>query len=199
VADAVVRLQALDGQWETAGVDRLRGIVPEDISLSANGWGPDTASFTLRRDPGAVHPDLTAFTPCEVEIAGEVVWSGRVRETPTKDGQDPQISVQGQGWQYHLDDDVYERFYVHTRLSDWKDVRTFPDAPLANFGTAGQVQSEGRAVTFGWANGAILAAGARVGVTLDLGPNASWRRIVALFERQGGTASETITVRAHTE
>jgi hypothetical protein len=194
--DPVVRLQALDGQWEVCGADRLVGIVPQDLQLAANEWGSDTASFTLRRDPGSVHPDLTAFTPCDVSIAGELVWSGRVRETPTKEGADPQISVQGQGWQYHLDDDVYERFYVHTRVGDWRDQRSFLTANLAVFTVVGQVSAAGGAV-IGWPNGGVVAAGARVGVTLDLGENASWQAISLDFERTGGTANEQLYVRGH--
>src|ERR1041384_4599882 len=61
-----VRLKALDGMWETVGADRLRGVRAEGLSASANRWGSDTCRFTLKRPPGGVFPDLTAFTPIEV-------------------------------------------------------------------------------------------------------------------------------------
>lgn len=107
-----IRLQVTDGRWETVGVDRFPEVDPESLSLSANDWGSDTATFVLRRRPADVHPDLRAFTPCEVSIDDALVWSGRVRETPTQDGEDPNIQVEGQGWQYHADDATYSKVYV---------------------------------------------------------------------------------------
>ena len=102
-----IRVQTLDGRWETAGVDRFPGVLPESLRLTANDAGPETCSFELRRRPGDVHPDLGGFTPCEVEVGGMLVWSGRVKETPTREGgANAGISVEGQGWQYHADDDV---------------------------------------------------------------------------------------------
>lgn len=168
--DVTIRLQALDGTWETCGSDRARGIVPENVVLSADGWGSKTASFDLRRDPKAAWPDIGAFTPVKVEIGGQLRWSGRVKETPSRDGADRVMSVQCEGWQAHLDDDLYERVYVHRNMGDWKDSRSFLGENLALFTTAGQVGSGEGAITIGWPNGAVLSAGANVGVKLDLGP-----------------------------
>src|SRR4051812_40536052 len=92
-----IRLETLDGQWETVGADRLRGIVPEHFTADADEWGSVTCGFQLRRDPGAIHPDLGAFTPCRVFIDGLKVWSGEVKETPSQDGDDQVINVAGRG------------------------------------------------------------------------------------------------------
>lgn len=169
--EAVVRVLNLDGRWEVTGYDRYPRVLPESIELTYNEWGPDTASFQLHRRPGDLHPDLRAFTEVEVEIGGTLVWSGRVKETPTKGGADAVISVLCEGWQYHLDDDVYERLYVHTRLSDWQDQRTFTDCNLAWFRTAAQVNGEANQIVFGWPNNTSIVGNTdHVGVTLDLGP-----------------------------
>src|SRR6478672_1028388 len=124
--EASVRVQVLGGTWETIGSDRYRGVAAEQLQLTANEWGPDTASFTLRRDPDAVHPDLLAWTPVEIWVAGVPVWDGRVKETPAQEGADFSLNVQCEGWQYHLDDDSYAANYVHTRLDDFADVRSVP-------------------------------------------------------------------------
>src|SRR3954462_11413581 len=92
-----VRLRTLEGQWETVGADRLRGIVPEHFTADSDEYGPATCSFQLRRDPGAVHPDLTAFTRCRAWVDGLKCWSGRVKETPSQDGDDRVINVAGEG------------------------------------------------------------------------------------------------------
>lgn len=189
---AVLRLQALDGTWETCGQDRYRGVTPENLQLSSNLWGPDTCSFVLRRDPGAVHPDLSAYTPCEVEIGGHLVWSGRVWETPSRDGQDAQIAVEGRGWQYHLDDDVYQRSYVHTRLSDWKDARDFVDTDLASYVTGFSVRADG-AITLEVPSANTVANGTLGGVVLDTGDDQGVKRVVVTY-RGGGAANLAMSV-----
>ena len=425
MGDALVRVAALDGQWEVLGVDRLRGIVPEGINPTANGWGSDTLGFTIRREPGAVSPDLTAFTPVEVFINGVKRWSGFVwdseqsqgeeiynrvivegtgpdgaplrvertnpvlesdadltgvpqppnpsfdtnaaswtatgstiaRDTGTYDSapasglwssisggdtlattvsgtfraggvyllalraQTPEpylnlveatfgvtgdqgrthyyndgvmawatvevvwapkataidpvltlrsvistgplnvdsvaiyrvistlvdrrgfrrskvlqaqsaqieetaaelgdvwlrnhkttpfrglpssehrISVQCRGWPYHLDDDLYERFRVHTRLSDWKDHRALAGAELGEngFGAAASTQASDGAIVLGFPSGITVTPGLAAGVTLDLGPNASWKRIVVTTETVNGNAFATFAVRGHSQ
>jgi hypothetical protein len=165
---ATVRLQTTNG-WETVGKDRLSGIEPSDIQLSANAWGSDTASFVLKRQIEAPYLDLAAFTPCVVEVGDAEVWSGRVWETPTQSGSDEQISVQGRGWQYHLDDDVYIHTYVHSNLTDWVDQRTFPTADLTKYRASGAVNSGNGALELVWAKGEVADTNQRIGVTLDLG------------------------------
>ncbi len=180
--DLTVRLQALDGVWETCGAGRYGGIVPENFTASAD-RGPGTCSFDLKRDPGAIHPDLGAYTPAEVEVNGTLVWSGRVRETPTREGAERSISVQGQGWQFHLDDDVFQQSYVHTRLGDWKDMRSTPGAALSGAGlagvaempAAGQVTTEGGVIYLGYPAGTYVTKA--VGVVLDMGPDARAKHV----------------------
>src|SRR3954452_24134939 len=125
-----IRVQVLGGTWEVIGADRYRGVSAEGVQFTANEAGYDTASFTLRRDPSAVHPDLLAWTPVEIWVAGVLAWDGRVKETPAQEGADFSLNVQCEGWQYHLDDDVYSQTYVQTRLSDWVDYRSLPTAVL---------------------------------------------------------------------
>lgn len=165
----MVRLQTLDSGWETVGADRLRGVVAENFQGSSNAWGSDRCSFQLRRDPGAIQPDLSAFTPCRVFVGGVRVWSGRVKETPAQDGAEPTISVAGEGMQYHLDDDVYDRIYLHSRISEYTDVRSFPLADLTRW-TANGVVTTGGTATMGWSNGTVLPQSNCVGVVFDLGP-----------------------------
>ena len=198
-ADAVVRVQALDGTWETVGVDRLAGIAPENVSLSANAWGSDKASFDLRRDPGGIYPDLSAFTPVDVEVAGAKVWSGRVSSTPSREGSDSVVNVQCEGWQYHLDDDVYESRYAHTSLADYQDVRSWSGTSLGNFSAAGMVQSADQgSVVIGFGNGApVVQNTSCAGVFLDLGVYTGVKRVVVSFANSGVVAGYyNLTVKA---
>jgi hypothetical protein len=179
-----IRLLSLDGVWETVGADRCRGVRHEGLTASANRMGSDTCRFTLKRQPGGVFPDLTAFTPIEIiNPFGTLVWTGRIKETPSSDGDEFSIGVEGQGWQYHLDDDVYERTYVHARLSDWKDYRSSLDADLTHFTTVGRVESGDGAIVLGYPEGGgVVQAVTRCGVYLDLGPDSTAKRVVTEFE-----------------
>jgi hypothetical protein len=180
-----ILVRALDGEWETLGSEstRFRGVVPENVQFSADQWGSSTCSFELRRDPGVLHPDLAAFTECEIWVAGLKCWSGRVKETPTREGADPIISVQGQGWQYHLDDDLYQRMYTRMRLDGFTDMRSSLTATLGEAGlaAAGQVSIDGTAITLTYPSGALFYSGTTVGCYLDLGPEpASWMQTISL-------------------
>lgn len=183
MSDVTVRLQALDGAWETCGADRARGVWPENVELTADRWGPKSASFDLRRDPKSVWPDLGAFTPVEVDVDGVLRWSGRVAQTPVRDDLDSVISVQCEGWQAHLDDDLYEKRYVHTRLGDWKDMRSALSAVLgeAKLAAAPQVTTD-RGITLSFAKDGVLNSGVYVGVFLDLGPDCTAARVVMTWE-----------------
>jgi len=169
-ADAVVRLQALSGQWETCGSDRLRGIVPEGIQLQANANGSDTASFALRRDPAAIWPDLQAFTPVEIEIGGVVVWDGFINQTPTTETDGGSFNVNCKGWQYHLDDDSFEKIWVHSSLPAWKDITSFTDYDATRFPPTGALSVGDGAITLGWSTGDYLVKNTFSAVVLDLGP-----------------------------
>ncbi len=185
-----IRMQTLDGVWETVGTDRLRGVWPENDSYTADEWGPSKCSFDLRRDPGAIFPDLSAWTPCEVEIAGVLVWDGRVKETPVREVERV-VNVQGAGWQYHLDDDQYERVYAHTRLGDYRDARSFPQAPLSGSVAVrrnGVVEAGNGAIVLGFAAGASVTQGDGAAAILDLGPGSTAKRVVVEYENQGITA-----------
>jgi hypothetical protein len=177
-----VRLEALDGGWETCGQDRFPGVVPETVSVASNPAGHDTCSFQLKRDPDLIHPDLTAFTPCEIEEEGVLIFEGRVQETPSRSGGDDEsITVNGRGWQYHLDDDVFERSWVHASLTDWQDTRSKPGVDLTVYRTSGQVEAGNGVIVLGWAQGADMQTGQRVGVTLDL-READAKRVVVELE-----------------
>jgi len=189
-ADAVVRLQAMDGAWETCGVDRRAGISPEGIQLSSNDWGNDTASFTLRRTPSALWPDLAAFTPVEIEIAGVTVWEGFISQTPTTDADGGSVNVQCKGWQYHLDDDSVEKTWVHSRLADWQEPKNFQTTSLTAFPFGSTVQASEGVVTVGWAKGSTIQANTYAAVLLDLGPEANAQQIaVSWVVPSGGNYS----------
>lgn len=170
VKDATIRLRALDGTWETAGTDRSRGIYAENVELNWDTAGSKTASFDLRRSPRTPWPDIAAFTDVEIEVAAVQVWKGRVQSTPTRDNADRAMSVQCEGLQAHLDDDVLVPAYVHTKLSDWKDMRSPLTADLTSLTTAPQVGTSG-VITLAWP--ANVATNGRCGVVLDLGPGAT--------------------------
>lgn len=196
--DVTIRALALDGTWETIGVDRARGIHPTNVTLAADLWGPSKATFDLLRDPGTVWPDLRAYTPIEVECDGMLVWGGRIAETPSRDGADRQINVQADGWQFHLDDNPYEQLYAHTKLDPWRDTRSFLGADLAKFLSTPKVQSGDGVITIGYANGDAVAAGEYVGVTLDLGPNRTAHAIAVEWERLGvSNPDQTLYARGH--
>jgi hypothetical protein len=93
-----------------------------------------------------------------------------------KSGTDASITIEGRGWQYHLDDDPISRLYAHERLGDWKDVRSLLTADIANRYTApGAVQTDGGAITFGWPHGAAVITARRAGIVFDAGPDpARW-------------------------
>ena len=165
--DVSIRAEVLAGTWETFGVDRDVEVLPETVAYEADSWGCLKASFTLRRNPWAAWPDLSPFTPVEIEIGGVVVWTGRTEGTPLKAGAEAQISVQAQGWQFSLDDDLYKRVYVHSTLTDWKDFRGYFNAPLSEWPSAPSVQIEAGTITLGVPKGADIAAAGRVGVYLS--------------------------------
>jgi hypothetical protein len=171
--DVSIRAEVLNGVWETFGVDRDVEVDPETVQFSANEWGCEKASWVLKRNPWAAWPDLSPFTPVEIEIGGVVVWIGRTEGTPLKAGAEAQISVQAQGWQFHMDDDLYKRVYVHSMLTDWKDVRSALTTKLSEWPAAPQVQVEAGVITLGAPKGTSYAAGAKVGVYLDLGEAAA--------------------------
>lgn len=171
VKDAVITVRPIDGQWETIGTDRARGISHEKLRVVSDLWGPLSATFDLKRAPGAPWPDMRAATDLDIDIGTQRRWKGRVKATPARDGADRSLSLIGEGMQAHLDDDCYQPVYVHARMSDWKDMRSTLRAPLgaAAYCQAGQVSSD-NGILIGFKSGEVLLAGASVGVYFDLGP-----------------------------
>ncbi|MFN0092891.1 MAG: hypothetical protein ACKVWR_21865 [Acidimicrobiales bacterium] len=187
-----VRVQELDGTWRQLGTGRLRGIVPEGLTYSSNVWGPDTCSFTVKTPTAAVErPDLLPFTPVEVEIDGAVVWSGRMIQRPT---DETQHQVACQGWQYHLDDDVYEQAYVVTRLSEWRDWRQNLACDLTVYKSSWN-QAVGESVTFDYV-GPTDGSFPRTGIYLDLGPSTTAARVVATWVKNQWAATATCYLNA---
>ena len=179
--DVCIRCQVLTGVWECFGVDRAIEVDPESVGYEGNEWGPLKASFTLKRNGWAAWPDLSPFTPVEIEIGGVVVWEGRTNGTPLKLGAETQISVQCEGWQMHLDDDLYKRLYVHASLTDWKDVRSSLEANLAYYQAAPQVQAESGVITLTIPRETHITENQTTfGVFLDLGEAAA-RAIAVTF------------------
>lgn len=201
MADTTIRLKALDGTWETCGVDRIPAVVPESVVLDSDDWGSKGARFDLKRDPSQVWPDIGAFTPVKIDVDGSPSWSGRVSETPSRDGTDMVMSVACEGRQHELDDDMVERVYVHNRLSDWQDMRSALTADIGSGAgqacAAGVVSVANGGTTLQFPKGQALAAYAKVGVQLDLGPNSTAIRAVVNFT-SSGTAGYKVYCRNNT-
>lgn len=196
---AIVRLKTLDGRWETVGAQRLRGIWPEGLTLTSNRHGSDTARFILKRKTEAVYPDLSAFTPCEIEQDGTIVWSGRIWETPSKEGSDEQISVEGRGWQYHLDDDVFRIPFASTKLP-FKDARQVLGANLQYFTAGGTVAVEQGTPVVGFGKGYEVKVGDTAAVVYDLGADYEeiWPYIfIELMSNLGNDTNTWVYVRLH--
>lgn len=187
--DVSIRCEVLNGVWETFGVDRDVEVDPESLSYESDEWGPLKASFVLRRNPWAAWPDLAPFTPVEIEVGGVMAWEGRTGGTPLKAGTEQQISVQCEGWQYHLDDDLFKRLYIHATLTDWKDLRSSVEANLAYYQAAPQVQSEAGVITLTFPKGTSVEENlTTAGVFLDLG-EASAKTIAVTFGEFAFTAA----------
>ena len=194
-----IRLQTLGGTWETCGVDRCPPVVPESLELGADGWGSKSATFDLRRDPSQAWPDLSAFTPVKIDVDGVLVWSGRLAETPSRDGTDRVMSCVCEGWQAHLDDDLVDRMWVHDDLTAWKDFASLPTTPLGsgadNASTAYRVIAGDGKLTLSVPNGAPMPQYTGVGAVLDLGPGRLAKRIVATWTATWVTANMRLYAR----
>jgi hypothetical protein len=194
---ATVRALSLDGTWETIGTDRAAGIWVEDLLPEYDEAGPSKCTFNVRRQSSRGWPDVGAFTPIDVEIAGQPAWVGRVSDTPARDGSDRVMSVQCEGPQFILDDDLFTRPYLHNKLGDWKDTRSLGGSDLTRFTVVGKVQTD-RAITLGWGKGDTISTNNVVGVTLDLGA-AYARACVVQYERTGGTPDTFLFCLGHNQ
>ncbi len=180
-----IRVQAADGRWETLGVDRYRGVRPEAILPTWNGWGPDSLAFALKRDPTVNHPDIQPFTPLEyAPDGGRVTWAGYTIDAPGSGASDPQVAVQAQGCQYHTDDDPFAELFSVRDLSAWRDARSFPEARLGPLAAAPTLEAGDGAIRFGWPKGAAMTDATHVGVILDLGPGSRARYLAFDYDSE---------------
>lgn len=193
MAEASVRILPLGGAWRTLGTDPLRGIVPEGIEPSSDDWGPSALNFSLKAELGARRPDLLPYTPVELEVGGVIVWAGFIFQRPS-DANGYQVGCRG--WQSHLDDDLVDRAYVQTRLTDYRDQRSFLGSNLTVFKTNGMIDGQGEgAIILLFREGSNLAIGDSVGVTLDLGPDSVGRRVVMDWESSNNWGSASCFVK----
>lgn len=192
-----LRVQGLDSQWKPIQANAV-GIVPQSLQVVADEAGPASMTLGLARNPRIPYDDLTAFTPSELRINGLFVWSGRIHETPVRDGASERgFTVSGKGWQFHADDAAERRAYVLTDLGAWRDQRIFPSASLSTYAATGQVDSEGGAVVLRFPNAAILGANTKVGVTLDLGTDNLAKRVVMEWEHSNNAGGINWAVVSH--
>lgn len=176
----------VDGQgWQTLGAGVERGVYPTAPAPTWDAWGPASLTFNIARDPAKSWPDLAAGTPIEYtpyDDADAAPWGGYISDTPAA-GEDGLV-VNCRGWQFAMDDDPATDAYVHTRLSDWKDVRTAPGAYLYDGGlgwtAAGQVSVGDGEINLSLPQGAIVKVNAAHGIYLDLGPLSRGARAVSV-------------------
>lgn len=189
--DTTIWVKPENQPWQALGVETARGIWAEDVQLTADTGGPSAAQFTLHRDSRRRWPDLAALTPVEVEVAGVRVWAGELKDTPSGSQA---ISVNCQGPQADLDKDLIRRSYIHNKLTDYKDQRTFLAADLTTFGQSATVNATNGAVLLGWAKGAQVNASQRASVVLDLGLDCSAKKVVIDYEGLVANASHRLFV-----
>lgn len=195
----MIRTQELGGRIVALGADYSRGITVEAPTFTADGWGPSGGQFTLKRDPRVQWPDLRAYAPLTVEARGVPVWRGRIKGTPMTDGGlARQISVNAEGAQFRLDDDVYERFYVITDLGRFVDARSMPNVQLAasEYCATGQVTNDKSGVYLGHSAGSMLPNASRVGAILDSGPGQVIKGVVLVVQSANNTANIQFFARA---
>lgn len=199
-ASPVVTLRGVDGTRTVLGRDYAAGIVAEGVTLVADEWGPQTCSFTLRRDPTVSWGDLTAANQVEVEVDGVVVWGGRINQTPGSGrNTTAQIQVSAQGWQAHLDDDQLDEIWVMDRVERYADQRTFnPAATLTTYRADAGVETGGGSVILQFPHNFVVVTNDAAAVTLDLGPTARYNRAVVAWERIGAAdANKTVLSRGN--
>lgn len=168
----VIRVQNPSGRWETLGVDRAIGAQPEAIAPSWAVTGPDSLTFTLRRDPLREQPELAPFAAVEYLPGGEnVTWSGFVNDTPASTGEGGQITVNCRGWYEHGQHGSMTPVFVHDDMTAWQDARAAPGADLGYWRAQAQVTADS-GIVLSWPQGAPLNTDDHVGVYLDLGPTA---------------------------
>lgn len=176
-----VRVQMLDGRWQTIGTDYGRAIWAENPKPSSDSWGPQDFNFELKREPGISWPDLFAFTPVEYWEDGRKLWSGRIKDTPTTDaGAETKITVNCEGMQYHLDDDQYQGLWVDTKIANFKDLKEYNNWDMNIVSLTGQINSTEGELSIGWGTGEGMTISRFHGVTYDAGPDNRFTRVAWL-------------------
>lgn len=175
--------------WEQLGATRYPGVNPAAVSPGWDGWGPAALSFAIARDPSTPHPDLAGGTPVEyfpIKGGDEPAWGGYIHDTPA--GPDG-LTVNCRGHSFLLDDDPYNRVYVHEALGDWKAAYTY-DVPLGESRPQYMVNAGDGVITLGAGQGTVWSGVSSAGTVLDLGPDpANWCKRIAFNVQRGGSGA----------
>ncbi|MBA3688463.1 MAG: hypothetical protein H0W81_06515 [Chloroflexi bacterium] len=199
VKDITIRAQTLDGVWEEIGSNRAQGVWPEGVRFDADDWGPSRASFTVHRDPRRNWPDLSAFAPVEVDVGGVTVWDGRIIETPANT-QGLSMTVSAEGWQNHLDDDVYTHLFLETDLTRFRDHRSYAaEADLTRYLSAGTVTVGAGGIVMGFPQGAAFNPNIFTGVVFDAGPGNFIQAVAMNWEVSAAASGATTRLYAFTD
>ena len=193
-----VRVRARSGVWEELGVDRWRGIVPEAIRADVDTAGPRTLNFTLKRTPGVPWGDLEQLAEIEYRRDDALVWGGNVQDAPT-DAASSSAAVSCIGGRAFADLAPVEKLYVHSRMSDWKDVRSCPTNPQTGtrptlagangFGQRGVVNVSDGLASIGWGgNAGAVPLNDTVGIYIDLGDEVRASNVYIAWESFNPTA-----------
>jgi hypothetical protein len=176
-----VYVKPVDGVWQVVGRGALRGITPTVTSVAADSWGSSRLEMTLKRDPGVAWPDLSAFADVDYLRDGILVWSGRIREAPTRGARDQyEIAVSCEGWQAHLDDNLYHPFYASIDQGAWRDLRDYLTTDLTAFVAAYQVSNTDGGITISLPKGSTITAYTKGGVMFDAGPGQTVQRLAGV-------------------
>lgn len=180
MSETTIAAKAPGGVWQYLGRDRFERVVPESLDYDGDKWGPREAKFVLRRRADEPQDDLPPFTEIKIEDHGEQAWSGFTLKTPPRPGRE--VSVECRGWPFHLDDDLFERSWVHDRIGEWRDVRSHPDASLTTFPHSMQVETGEGGVLLSNPEG--VATAATVGAFVDVGEGGAISMVV-VYESSG--------------
>lgn len=140
--------------------------------------------------------DVMPGSPLEVWHGLDRLWTGEVLDPGDRTQRDrawAQVAAVGPG--FRLKDNPFAALFVHSRLADHKDARSFPEADLSVTPAAGTVGADG-AIVIGMESASTFTSGHAVGVVLDLGAGNLARRAVVTWSSTIGTANVTLYCRA---
>ena len=126
---------ALHAIIETPGGNRYRHAIDEPSAENIPSGqkfgdsmpgGFDQCEYALPRKPGVTYQDLERLSTIYIKgTGGEPAGEYRLERTPRTSGTERSISVQGVGYQAHLEDDKSAReIYVDQDLSHWGSAST---------------------------------------------------------------------------